>query len=186
MGEYYHVQEGLGALLKAHATGIPMDLNTTAQRIDWSGMTIVVEMLRAETRIKKIVVCMLPSVINARRLRFSIELPSPTANALSCSRLGAFEKFDFLLDKSIDDFDQGYSDVIHPNISGREIFSLQIHEFGAPLLIGLVGDSVGRELEHAGESSMHEARIEFLIHAFGIDIREQIQHTDFMHWSSQH
>lgn len=183
-GEDYPVQDGFGALLHAHASGIPVALNTVAYRVNWTETVISVETSRGSIRAKRVLICIPPSIINAGGLQFFPELPPATANALSNCKLGTFEKFAFLLDKPIDGFGHVYTDVVHPQISGRGTFNLHMHEFGAPLLIGLVAGSVGRDLERAGEGAMYEAGVESLTHAFGSAIRKRIQRADFTHWMS--
>lgn len=182
-GGDFPVERGYGALVAAHAAGLPVSLDTAATRIDWSGNGVVIETPRGAIRARTAIVALPVSVLAAGGL-FHPHLPPELEAAIAGCPMGHAEKIAILLDRPIDGFGHIYGDIITGPPLASDPFNLHINPFGRPLVVSHLGGNYSRDLERAGHDAMMDLARQQLVHAFGSSITRRIVRGVTTHWSS--
>lgn len=182
-GGDFPVENGYGALVARHATGLPVTLSTPVTRIDWSGPQVRVETTKGTVTAAKIVLAVPVNVLIAGSIRFDPALPADLVAAFHDCPMGVSEKLAILLDRPIEGFGHIYGDVIFGDPAKRP-FNLHLNPFGRPLLISHFGGSCGAELERLGNADLTALAMEALVEAFGPDLPKRVKKTLRTHWAS--
>jgi monoamine oxidase len=182
-GGDFPVEDGYGALVAAHASGLPVTLECPVTHIDWSGTGVVLTTPRGMIAAKSVIVAV-PVNVLARHIRFTPALPAELLQAIDDCPMGHAEKIALLLDRPLEGFGHVYGDVIDGPPLTREPFNLHINPFGRPMVISHSGGNYARDLEAAGEQAMIDLATEAMVFAFGGDIRKRIVKGIATHWSS--
>lgn len=182
-GGDFPVEDGYGALVAAHASGLPVTLECPVTHIEWSGTGVVLTTPRGMIAAKSVIVAV-PVNVLARHIRFTPALPADLVQAINDCPMGHAEKIALLLDRPLEGFGHVYGNVIDGPPMTREPFNLHINPFGRPMVISHSGGNDARDLEAAGEQAMIDLAIEAMVFAFGGDIRKRIVKGIATHWSS--
>ena len=182
-GGDYPVQDGYGALVAAHAAGLPVRLETPVSRVTWSGSGVAIDTLRGTVKAKAVIVAV-PVNVLARGFRFDPVLPHDVAQAIHDCPMGHAEKIALLLDKPLEGFGHIYGDIVESPPMSAQPFNLHINPFGRPLVVSHSGGALARDLVAAGEAAMIDHATERMVFAFGADIRRRIVKGLTTQWSS--
>jgi monoamine oxidase len=182
-GGDFPVEDGYGALVAAHAAGLPVSLETPVTAIDWSGSGVAIETPRGTVKARAVIIA-LPVNVLAEAIRFTPALPTALAQAIHDCPMGSAEKIALLLDRPIDGAGHVYGDIVDGPPMVEHPFNLHLNPFGRPLVVSHLGGAVSRDLEAAGARAMEDLAIERMVFAFGAGIRKRILKCLTTHWTS--
>lgn len=181
--ENWPVQDGYGALVARHAAGVPVELSTAVQRIDWSGRRIKVETNRGAIEAPVVIVTASTAVLAAGAIAFTPALPLWKQEAFEAVPLGNANKIALEVLGGFDGID-GHTNVL-ARIDENATMSFQLRPFGSNLASGYMSGPLCRELERAGEAAMIDAALHALRSIFGSDISRRVGRTVCTRWESE-
>ncbi len=181
-GGDFPVEDGYGALVAAHAAGLPVTLDCPVTHVDWSGKGVKLATPKGTVTARSLIVAVPVNVLAS--LRFTPELPTKVLQAIADCPMGHAEKIALLLDRPLEGFGHVYGDVIDGLPMTREPFNLHINPFGRPMVISHSGGNYARDLATAGERAMIDLAVEAMVFAFGGDIRKRIVKGIATNWTS--
>ena len=77
--ENWPVRYGYGTLLELHARQLPVSLNTTVERVDWSGRHVVVTTNRGTVHAERVIITVSTGVLGSQDIDLSlIHISEPT------------------------------------------------------------------------------------------------------------
>jgi monoamine oxidase len=168
-GDDYLVPSGYGALVARYGANVPVQLQTPATAIGWSGGGVEVETPRGTLRAGAVIVTVPVGVLKAGGIRFPPELPEPMQTALDGLGMGAYTKIALRLDRArvgrLDATD--YFELL----DGGRATSFEFWPFGRDLVLALLGGDHGRRICEAGEPAAVDFVTERLAAMLGGRIR---------------
>jgi len=182
-GGDFPVENGYGALVAAHARGLPVRLDTPVTRIALNGRGVEIGTPRGTVKARAAIMA-LPVNVLAQGLRFDPGLPPDMRDAIAYCPMGHAEKIALLLDRPLDGFGHVYGDIIDAPPMKVPPFNLHINPFGRPIVVSHLAGDEARDLERQGEAAMIQLAIERMVDAFGAHIRKRILKGVATHWSS--
>lgn len=166
----WRVATGYGALIAAHAAGLPVTLDCGASLIHHSGPHLRIETTRGVIEARAAIITVPPSLIADETLRFTPALPEKREAAANLP-LGLADKV-FLHVERAELLPRegrlfGATDRTHTG-------SYHLRPFGRPLIEGYFGGAFARRLEEEGEGAMAQFAIDELVAILGAEWRERL------------
>jgi monoamine oxidase len=176
------VKPGYGALVAAYGQDLPIALSTPAERIVWDGTDIRVETAKGTITCRAIIVTASTSVLARGGIRFEPDLPAAYRDALERLPLGTAEKVALAFDRDI----FGLADNSHVQFEHQteETIRFQIKPGGYKIAIGYLAGRFAEQLEAQGTAAMTDFAEEYLVKAFGSDVRKARIGSGASHWRS--
>lgn len=181
--ENWPVEDGYGALVAHHAAGIPVELNTPVERIDWGGPRVRVLTGQGTIDAAAVIVTVSTDVLAAEVIAFSPSLPIAKQEAVAAVPLGDANKVGLQIDGKWLGVD-GHTNITAP-LGNGQLMSFQLRPFGWDLASGYLAGPLCGELEQDGEAAMIDATIEALCAVLGSDIARHIGATACSTWGRE-
>ena len=177
-GKDYPVIGGLGRLVSYLAADIPVELNCTAERIDWGGETIRVETNKGVITAARVIITVSAGILQSGKISFSPALPDDMTAALNMLRCGTLNKIGVALDR---DAAADLADGWHVNFpagddaSDDRIATVDVIGGTHPQAVVFAGGSFGEYLEKQGMAAMYDYAETCLVDLFGGSVRGAIR-----------
>ena len=143
------VHEGLGAVVAAAASELPITLNAVVTAIDWSGNTVRIDSNLGTVEAASVIVTVPPSVLARGSILFTPALPSRHEQAFNDLQLGVANKVFFRIERGR--FANGLPRHFLGSVTTSRTASWLANVAGQPLLLAYLGGDLSRELEERGE-----------------------------------
>jgi len=181
-GEEHHLARGYGALIHEYGAGLPIELATAVERIDWSGDTVEIGTSRGSVTSRTVIVTVSTGVLAADRIRFEPGLPDATRSAISALPMGRLAKVAIQFDRNVygaftDDCFLYYDD---PDSS----LSIVTGYADSTMAVAYAGGPLADELEALGVEGAADYLLERLEKAFGSKLRHYVTAADCTRWGS--
>ena len=171
--ENWPVREGYGELLCRHAEGLPVELNTRVEKINYSGTGVVVTSNRGTVKAKYVVVTVSTGVLGARDIQFDPELPVATREAIASLPLGSYNNFAMLYEEEWP-FDEDTPDRIDYSNGDDINFAFKLKCSGWPYIYCAVGGRQAKWLERQPLVESEQLMMRALVDIFGAEFRKKI------------
>lgn len=175
----WRLPAGYGALIAAHAAGLPVTLGCAVARIDHRGTAIRLETAAGTLRARRVIVTVPPPVLLVGGIVFDPALPDTLAAAAGLP-LGLADKLFIAL---------GRPEVVpvEGQVYGRTdrtaIGAYHLRPLGRPIIEGYFGGMVARELERGGTAAFFAHAADELAALFGNDIRAHLRPLAATAWA---
>lgn len=177
------MQDGYGALVARHASGIDVELSTPVRSIEWDRARPRVAVDGGTIEAGAVIVTASTSALAAGGIRFVPELPAWKREAFVAVPLGSANKVAFGIDGRLLGVEE-HTTLLAPMEDGT-VVAFQLRPFGADMVNGYLAGPVGRELERAGEAAMVDAMRGALRGVFGNDVTKQITTAACSTWGRE-
>ncbi len=179
--ENWPVTDGYGTLLTKHAAGLPIELNTTVKKIDWSGERIKVTTNRGELTSKYIVITVSTGVLGAGDIEFLPKLPLATREAIDALPLGCYNNFAMLYEQDWP-FDADTPSRIDYSNGDDVNFAFKLNCSGWPYIYCAVAGRQARWLERQPPAESESMMMGALKDIFGNDFARKITRFKTSAW----
>lgn len=185
IGANYMIKEGFGALVERMGTGLPVQLNTPATRVDWSGRGVSVETPAGTIRAKACIVTVSTGVLRAGSIQFVPKLPTSTQEAIGNLPMGLLAKVALQFDGERFGLsaDQWLTYWV-PNEMPAEACYFLTFPFGFDIMIGFVGGQFGWELSAKGKDAAVDFALGEVEKLLGSKARNHFVKGDLTGWAS--
>ncbi|MCC5963105.1 MAG: FAD-dependent oxidoreductase [Rhodobacteraceae bacterium] len=182
-GANYLVREGVGTLVAGLGHGLPVQLNTAAHSVDWSGEGVTVETSAGTIRARACIVTVSTGVLASGAIRFTPELPDAKQTAIADLPMGQLLKIGLMFDGTR--FGLSPGDFLSHDIAG-DLPSDACYYLAFPnahdYIVGFAGGRFGRDLEREGEAAAIAFALERLQEMLGSDVRRHFQRGTMAGW----
>jgi monoamine oxidase len=177
-GTNWRVFKGYGALVKAFAEGLDVQLACPATLISHFGKQLRVTTPQGSITTRAVIIAVPPSIIASELLRFEPPLWDKL-EAIHALPLGSAEKL-FLRIDAPDGFPN--ETRVFGAIDRAATGSYHLRPFGRPVIEGYFGGEFARELHQEGEGAFGRFAIDQLAALWGNDIRKQLHPIAVSGW----
>jgi monoamine oxidase len=174
------VREGLGAVVTAAASGLPVLPDSEVTAIDWSGPLIRVECSSGRIEARAAIITLPPTVLARGSVKFTPDLPTAYLDAFHGLPLGVVNKVFFKLGAG--QFPERESRHFIGSDTSTRTCSYLVHPAEQPLLCAFFGGNLSWELEQRGE--LVEFAREELRRVFGADFVNELRASIATAWGS--
>ena len=181
----YLVKEGYGRVVANLAVGLPVALNTTVTRIDWSGSDVRVDTDKGRLHARACLVTVSTGVLASGAIAFSPEMPIPQQEALHGVPMGLLVKVPMLFDGA----KLGLKDnawvtyKVPEEMPARACFFIG-WPCGYDYLFGNIGGDLGWELSRAGADETVDFALGELVGMVGSDARKHFRKGIMTDWAT--
>ena len=159
-------QGGLGSLVANWGAGVPVEFDTQATRIDWSGGGVKVETNKGTLTAEAVIVTVATKVLASGAIRFGPDLPDATERAIRDLPLGSYNHIVLQLDGDPFELEEDTM-VAYSGVGGTA--GLLINAGGSGLTYFDVAGDFGAGLTALGDGAMVEFAREALRDMLGSD-----------------
>ena len=175
----WRVRRGYGALIAAHAAGLPLAFNCNVTLIDHSAKRLRLETSLGTLAADKAIITVPTNLIADQALRFVPALPAKV-NAAAGLPLGVDDKVTLLLAEPEALPKEGN---LRAATMRTEMGTYHLRPFGQPCIEGFFGGRYARTLEDAGEGAIAQAAIEEIVAILGNDFRSKLTPLAESRWA---
>lgn len=170
--ENWPLKQGFGALIARFGADVPVMLNATVERIDWSGKDAVLQTRKGSVRARRVLITVSTGVLGADDIRFTPSLPDWKQAAIAGLPLGTHNRVGLLFDRDMfgPDCPKGTA-ILLP---GEEPMGFSIRSFGENYAVGYTGGRFAVWLERAGTAAAVDLVKEKLAKVFGSDLPKHV------------
>jgi monoamine oxidase len=179
-GVNWRVVEGYGALIAAHAAGVPVALDCPVRRIDHSGRRLKLETTNGTITADAAIVTLPSSVLAEEAPLFSPTLHEKIEAAAGLP-LGHNDKL-FLSLSEADEFDKESRLFGHTDRSGTATYHFR--PFGRPYIEGYFGGPLAVQLEAGGQRAFADFAIAELTGLLGSDFARRVKLLHVHPWGT--
>jgi monoamine oxidase len=176
-------RQGYGTLLAQLAVGLPVQLATPAERIEWDRNGVAVATSKGTLRARAAVVTVSANVLAASKIEFKPELPKRQLDAAASLSLGSYDHI--ALEMPGNPLDLQRDDLVFEQSTTPRTAALLANVSGTDLHLVEIGGSFGRELAEKGEGAMIEFAGDWLASLFGSDIKRAIKRGRATRWNNE-
>lgn len=184
-GEDWPVRDGYGALLARHAAGLPVELATPVERIEWGRVPLRVVTGRGRLEAKAVVVTVSTTVLADEVIAFDPPLPVWKLEAAHATPLGAANKIGLAIDGRRLGVEADTSVAIATTTNPAAGIAFQLRPFGWDLANGYVGGAFCSDLERAGEGAMVDFAVDALRQLLGNDVAKHVRQAAVSRWEAE-
>ncbi len=181
---YFMIKEGYGTLVAHMGAGLPVQLNTPARGVDWSGDGVAVETPAGTIRAKACIITASPGVLSAGGIRFTPDLPAWKAEAIDKLPMGCLSKIALQFDG--ENFglapDSWLAYAVPDEMPAEACYFLNF-PFGFDVMIGFVGGDFGRALSAAGSEAAIDFALGELVQRVGSKARDHFVKGTLADWT---
>jgi monoamine oxidase len=184
IGSNYMIKEGYGALVARMGGELPVQLNTPATRVDWSGEGVSVETPAGTIRARACIVTVSTGVLGAGSIKFTPELPERTQKAIHDLPMGLLAKVTLQFDGERFGFaPNAWLTYWVPNEMPAEACFFLTFPFGFNLMIGFVGGDFGWQLSAEGEETAIDFALNEVVRMVGAKARDHFVKGHLTGWA---
>jgi len=147
----YLIREGFGTLVAQFGRGLPVRLNTPAERVRWGGPGVVVETPAGDIRARAAIITVSTGVLASGRLAFDPPLPVWKQDAIGALPMGLLATVPLQFRPGTR-FGLPENGWLAYRTDGREACFFLCWPWGRDLMVGWVGGRFGWALTGAGEA----------------------------------
>jgi monoamine oxidase len=166
------VKEGYGAPVARHAKGIPVELSTPVQRIEWSGPRVRVVTPSGTIDAGAVVITVSTRIVQDGVIAFDPPLPAWKQEAYDAIQLGNANKVTFAIDGRQLGVD-GHSSL-WVKVTEEQGMFFQLRPFGYDLANGYLAGKLGADAEREGPEAMLALGMSALKMTFGSEIERHV------------
>ncbi|MEM7172921.1 MAG: NAD(P)/FAD-dependent oxidoreductase [Pseudomonadota bacterium] len=181
----FMIKEGYGALVAQMGTGLPVQLNTPATTVDWSGSGVSVTTPAGTLRAKACIVTVSTGVLNNQSIKFTPTLPTAKQEAIANLPMGLLNKITLQFDGERFGFapNKWLSYWVPNDMPAKACYFLTF-PFGFDIMIGFIGGDFGWELSAAGEEAAVDFALEEVVKLVGSKARNHFVKGHLTGWAS--
>ncbi len=184
IGSYFMIREGFGALVARMGADLPVQLETPATGIDWSGGGVAVETPAGTIRARACIVTVSTGVLQAGSIRFTPDLPGWKQDAIDSLPMGLLAKVALQFDG--ERFGLGANQWLTyrvPNEIPAEACYFLTFPFGFDLMIGFIGGAFGWRMSAEGTHAAVDFALEEVVKLFGGRARDHFVKGHLTDWA---
>ena len=156
--ENWPLRDGYGALIQRFAADLPVELNTQAIRIDWSGTGVEVETPRGTLRGRSAIVTVSTGVLGAGDIRFDPALPEEKEAAIQHLPLGNHNRIALIFDEELLKAETANSVSVLSTVPDDVPMAFNVRPFGYDYAVGVTGGRHADWLERGGDRGLGRSR----------------------------
>ena len=182
---YFMIKEGFGALVARMGAPLPVQLETPATGIDWSGDGVAVETPAGTIRAKACIVTVSTGVLQAGSIHFTPALPDWKQEAIAHLPMGLLAKVVLQFDG--ERFGLGANQWLTyrvPNQMPAEACYFLTFPFGFDLMIGFIGGAFGWRLSAEGACAAVDFALEEVVTMLGTKARDHFVRGHLTNWAT--
>jgi monoamine oxidase len=185
-GEEWMVPMGMAAGIFKALGPVPVSLNTTVKKINWSGKNVVVETNKGSLTAKAVIITVPTEIIADGTIAFEPALPDWKMAAYRNCPMGVLDKITMQFDPSFSNLlDEANTTTAYIEHNGVWWDHL-LRPFGLPLDVAFTGGEQSWEL--AGQADPQAAAIDLALNAladaFGSNVKSMLVKGHFTNWSA--
>lgn len=169
-GDDRPVLDGLGALVARHASGLPVELETPATRIDWGGRTgVIVETPRGTLEARAAIVTISTGALASEAIRFAPSLPDWKRQAIADLPMGSCNKVALRFTRN--PFGALDTVMLMPDLGPDQPLEFVVREGGRDIVTAMINGPCAKELSAQGPRAMADYALTQLAAIFGGDVK---------------
>ncbi len=177
----YLCNEGFGALVAHYGRGIPVELSTVVESINWGGRNVQVKTSAGTIDTGAVIVTAPIGVLAAGDITFVPRLPRDKYEALEYLPMGSHNNITLQFDGGLPDVEPGSYAYFKSETPRSPGFAF--NTAGSDLSLLWVGGDLSRDLEHAGVEAAVDFGLQEMCKLLGADISSQFVKGSFTQWS---
>ena len=181
--ENWPVENGYGALIAQLAEGVPVELETPVERIDWRGEPARIVTSNGTVEASAVIITVSTDVLAGGSIQFDPPLPYWKLEAAAAIPLGRANKVGFAIaagDLGVDE----PTEIAVP-VAGGTLMTFRLRPFGRHLADGYLAGSLCKDLEARSREAMIETARDALVAALGSRVGQRITATACSHWGAE-
>lgn len=172
-------RQGYGALLAKAAEGIPAQLSTPANTVQWE-RGLEVETPRGRITARAVIVTVSTNALTSGKIKFSPELPRRHLDAAAKLKLGTYERI--ALDMPNNPLGLAPDEWVFEKSEGTSTAALLANVGRSPLCFVDIGGRFGQSIATQGEKEMTAFALEWLGKLYGADFKKAVRSTQATQW----
>jgi len=184
IGANYLIKEGYGTLVARMGANLPVQLNTPATRVDWSGGGVSVETPAGAIRAKACIVTVSTGVLGAGSIQFAPELPDWKQEAIGHLPMGLLAKVALQFDGERFGFapNQWLTYWVPKEMPAEACYFLTF-PFGFDIMVGFVGGRFGWQLSAKGTDAAVDFALGEVVKMVGRQARDHFVRGYLTGWA---
>ena len=184
-GSNFLIKEGYGTLVAQMGADIPVKLNNSVSKVDWSGNGVTVETSNGNIRAKCCVITTSPGVLNSGAIEFKPGLPDWKQQAIQNLPMGLLAKITLEFDGERFGLkpNQFLSYAVPGKMPAEAAYFLSF-PFDTNLMIGFVGGKFGWDLTSKGQDQAIDFALGELQKIFGSKVRSHFVKGHMTDWGT--
>jgi monoamine oxidase len=174
-------RQGLGALVKAMADGLQVQLATPVKSIDYR-RGVSVETDKGTLNARAVIVTVPTNVIASGKIQFLPELPHRNIDAFGRLSLGSYDHI--ALELNGNPLGLESDDLVFEKSADTHTAAMLANVSGTSLCLIDVAGSFGRDLAAQGEAAMVAFASDWLAGLYGTDVKKSIGRTSATRWAN--
>ena len=184
IGANYMIKEGYGTLVARMGAGLPVQLNTPARQVDWSGQGVSVETSAGTIRAKACIVTVSTGVLGAGSIEFTPELPDWKQQAIGNLPMGLLAKVTLQFDSErFGLVPNSWLTYWVPNEMPAEACFFLAFPFGFNVMIGFIGGQFGWQLSGEGRKAAVDFALSEVVKMVGSKARDRFVKGHLTGWA---
>jgi len=180
----YMVRQGYGTVVARMGANLPVQLNTPATRVDWSGNGVTVETARGTLRARACIVTVSTGVLNSGFIKFTPQLPGWKSAAIDNLPMGLLSKIALQFDgEKFGLYPNQWLTYRVPNEMPAEACFFLTWPFDFNLMIGFIGGQFGWQLTAKGLDFAVDFALGEVVKMLGSDARKHFVKGYLTQWS---
>jgi monoamine oxidase len=182
IGEELYVTDGYGSLIAKLAEGLPVELETEVNRVDWSGEGVKIRSSKGEISCKSVIITVSTGVLAANQIEFEPALPTKWRYAIDSLPMGNLAAVAIQFDQDIyGDFrGNAFTYFEEPGMTINMVTGIDNHRMVAAYFGGPHADTV----EAMSDDEAHDFVLDRLEKVFGSTIRDHVATSLCTRWRS--
>lgn len=180
----YMIKEGYGTLVARMGAGLPVQINTPATRVDWSGDGVSVETPAGTIRAKACIITVSTGVLSAGSIKFTPALPQWKQQAIGNLPMGLLAKVTLQFDGERFGFGANkWLSYWVPNEMPAEACYFLTFPFGFDIMVGFIGGSFGWQLSAEGSDAAVDFALNEVVKMVGSRARDHFVKGHLTGWA---
>jgi monoamine oxidase len=174
-------RQGFGALLAAHAAGIPVQLSTPATAID-IGREVEVQTPKGTISARTAIITVSTNVLTSGRIRFTFESMQRVLDACTTLSLGSYDHI--ALQFSGNPLGLDSDDLVFEKSTDARTGAILTNVSGTSLCLIEIAGGFGRDLSAKDEATMVNFAGEWLAKLYGADVKRAVNRAIATRWNA--
>lgn len=181
----YIVREGLGSVVAAYGSDVPVHLNTPATAMSWGGEGVQVETPAGTIRARACICTVSTGVLRSGAIRFGSALPAATQEAIDDLPMGLLAKVTLQFrDTRLGFVPDHWLDYHVPDTMPADAAFFLTWPFDYDYMVGFIGGDFGWELSRAGEAAAVDFALGEVVRMAGSTAREHFVKGHLTDWAT--
>lgn len=181
-GEELHLFDGYGTLIEKLGEGLPVQLGTAVESIDWSGAGVRIVTSQGSLSCKMAIITVSTGVLASNRIRFEPGLPAETREAIAGLPMGRLTKVAIQFDQKV--YGSFSDDVLIYYDDPGALLNIVMGYANSTMAVAYVGGTPADELEALGTDGAVKFLLDRLERVFGSKLEQHVVAADCTRWGS--